>query len=244
VVGLSQRSLRQRPHFVGRRDDPATWPSLAEVDGRHLYHRSVRQTSAPVPPGRHRHDQDAGVTGLAVYRQRCCRSGHRCCRLPRLRKAPRRLRKPPRRGAGGRVGGVNRRSHADQMRCPCPMAAGASRITRYGRVRRAAVRKVGCDGRRARPCLISRLVDRRPYRRRKPGTRLRHLRPMRRGHVPGERDHNPYQHGADCGREPRPTAGTEEPSRSRPSMHSISPWHGTGAYHRAEATRVVSPEGN
>ncbi len=125
------------------------------------------------------------------------------------------------------------------------MAAGADGTTGCGTGRRrTAVRKVGRDGRRARPCLISRLVDRRPDRRHKPGTRLRHLRPMRRGHVPGERDDDPYQQRADCGREPRPTAGTEEPSRSRPSMHSISPWHGTGAYHRAEATRALSPEGN
>ena len=68
--------------------------------------------------------------------------------------------------------------------------------------------------------------------------------PVRSGHVPGERDDDPYQHGADGGREPRPTAGTEEPSRSRPSMHSISPWHGNAAYQRAEAARATSSEGN
>ena len=47
-----------------------------------------------------------------------------------------------------------------------------------GRGPRTAVRRVGCAGRRARPCLVSRLVDRRPYGRRKPGIRLRHLRPV------------------------------------------------------------------
>ncbi len=125
------------------------------------------------------------------------------------------------------------------------MAAGAGGTTGCSTGRRhAAVRKVGRDGRRARPCLISRLVDRRPYRRRQPGTRLRHGRAVRSGHIPSERENNAYQHGADGGGEPRPTAGAEEPSRSRPSMHSISPWHGNAAYQRAEATRATSSEDN
>ena len=61
--------------------------------------------------------------------------------------------------------------------------------------------------------------------------------PRRRCHVPRECEDNPYQHGADGGCEPGPpTAGAEEPLRSRPSMQA-SPLGTDGAYHRAESTR-------
>jgi len=113
-----------------------------------------------------------------------------------------------------------------------------------GHAVKPAVRKAGRGGHHARPRLISRLVDRSSHRRRKPGIRLRHFRPTRSCHIPGERENDAYQYGPDCGGEPRLTAGTEEPSWSRRLMHGISPWHGTGAYHRIEATRAASSEGN
>ena len=118
------------------------------------------------------------------------------------------------------------------------MATGPGRTTRRGRVRRAAVRRAGCDGRGARPCLIGGLVDCRPHRRREPGTGLRHLGPMRCGHIPRERENYPYQHRADCRGEPRPTAGAGEPPWSRLSTHDIFPSHGNAAYQRAEAARA------
>ena len=125
----------------------------------------------------------------------------------------------------------------------CPMATGPGRTTRRGRVRHAAVRRAGCDGRGARPCLIGGLVDCRPHRRREPGTGLRHLGPMRCGHIPRERENYPYQHRADCRGEPRPTAGTEEPPWSRLSTHDIFPSHGNAAYQRAEQRGLASSEG-
>ena len=118
------------------------------------------------------------------------------------------------------------------------MATGAGRTARPGRVGRAEVRRAGCDGRGARPCLIGGLVDCRPHRRREPGTGLRHLGPMRCGHIPRERENYPYQHRADCRGDPRPTAGTEEPPWSRLSTHDIFPSHGNAAYQRAEAARA------
>jgi len=124
------------------------------------------------------------------------------------------------------------------------MATNAGWPTRPRRSRRAAARRAGRDRRRTRPRLISRLIHRSPHRRRKSGTRLRHLRPMRCGHIPGERENNAYQHWADGGSKPGPTAGAKEPSRSRPSMCDISPWHERGAYHHWDPQTFASPEGN
>ncbi len=189
--------------------------------------RPLRPVLAPVPSGRHRYDQGAGGPVPAV-------------RPPRGRRSRRllpRLRQPPRRETAGRVGGVNRRRRAD----PGPVALVTGPTTRSRRGRHAAVGNASRGGRAARPGLISRLVDRRPYRRRQPGIRLRRLRPARPGHIPRERENDPYQHRADGGGEPRATAGAEEPSRSRPSMHGIYPWHGSGAYHHggSRPTRVT-----
>ncbi len=122
------------------------------------------------------------------------------------------------------------------------MATGLGWTTRPGRVRRAAVRRADRDGRGARPCLIGGLVDCRSHRRREPGTGFWHHRPMRRGHVPRERENYPYQHGAGCRGEPCPTAGAEEPSRSRLSTHDTTPSHGNAAYQRAEQRGLASSE--
>jgi hypothetical protein len=62
--------------------------------------------------------------------------------------------------------------------------------------------------RRARPGLIRGLFDRRPYRRRKPGTPW-HLRFMRSGHVPPEREDNAYQYGDEGRGEPGHTAAAK-----------------------------------
>ena len=121
------------------------------------------------------------------------------------------------------------------------MATGTGRSTRSSRGRWGAVGNPGWGGRHARPGPVSRLVDRHRHRRRQPGTRWRRLRPVRSSHVPGERENNAYQHGADRRGESRPTA---EPSRSRSPMHTISPLHGNGEYHHAEARRAASSEGN
>ncbi len=106
--------------------------------------------------------------------------------------------------------------------------------------RRGAVRNPGWGGRHGRPGLVSRLVDHHRHRRRQPGARWRRLRPVRSGHIPAERENNAYQQRADGRGESRPTADAAEPSRSRSPMHSISPWHGNGEYHHAEARRAAS----
>ena len=118
------------------------------------------------------------------------------------------------------------------------MATGPGRTTRPGRVRRAAVRRADCDRRGARPCLIGGLVDCRSHRRCESGIGLWHLRYMRSGYIPRERENYPYQYGADGRGEPRPTAAAGEPSWSRLSTHAILPSHGNAAYQRAEATRA------
>jgi hypothetical protein len=148
---------------------------------------------------------------------------------------------PPRPGTRGHMRGVNRRRRVRSTGRPGLGTAGAGQTARFGRGRYRAVRQAGRGGHHARPGLIGRLVDRRPDRRRQPGARLRRGRPMRSGHIPGERENDADQHRPDGRGEPRPTAGTEEPSRSRPSMHGISPWHGSGAYHHGGTgpTRVI-----
>jgi hypothetical protein len=123
------------------------------------------------------------------------------------------------------------------------MATGPGRTRGPGRVRHAAVRRADRNGRGARPRLIGGLVDCRSHRRREPGTGLWHHRPMRCGHIPRERENYPYQHGADCRGESRPTAGAEEPSRSRLSTHDTFPSHGNAAYQRAEQRGLASSEG-
>ena len=148
------------------------------------------------------------MTGPAVRRQCCSRSGHRWCRLPCLRK-------PPRRGAGRHLAGaqppVPRGPHA--MTLPDGNRSWPDHETRQGPA--CGGQEADCDRRGARPMSIGGLVDCRSHRRRESGTGLWHLRYMRSGYIPRERENYPYQHGADCRGEPRPTAGAGEPSWSR-----------------------------